>query len=241
MAEVKRHARSDLTRRDRARATRLRITKAAYALFCERGYSGTTMIDVADAAGVAVQTVYFTFHTKSELLSRAYDFAVLGDGDPTPPDGTAWYREMTDEPEVDVALRRVVEGIGEIMMRATPLDTIIRAAAGSDPETAAVRSFHERWRAQGYRAIIEVLATKSALRDGVSPVRATDLLLLYLGMDVYRVLVLDLGWQHQDWIDWTVATVGEQLFDVRLGLGAPQLTGDPPTNREVRSRPSDSA
>ncbi len=170
------------------------------------------MIDVADAAGVAVQTVYFTFHTKNELLSRAYDFAVLGDGDPVPPDKTAWYLKMTDEPDVAAALRHAVEGIGEIMMRATPLDTIVRAAASSDPETAAVRSFHERWRAQGYRAIIEILATKSAFRASVSPARATDLLLLYLGMDVYRVLVLDFGWTHQDWIDWTVATVSEQLF-----------------------------
>ena len=100
------------------------------------------------------------------------------------------------------------------MTRATPLDTVVLAAAGSDPETAAVRQFHERWRAQGYRAIIEILATKSSLRAGVSLERATDLLLLYLGMDVYRVLVFDFGWKHQDWIDWTVATVREQLFAV---------------------------
>ena len=219
MATVKRHARSELTRRDRARATRLRITKAAYALFCERGYAGTKMSDVADAAGVAVQTVYFTFHTKSELLSRAYDLAVLGEGDPVPPDKTAWYQKMTDEPDVTAALRHAVEGIGRIMTRATPLDTVVRAGAGSDPDTAAVRNFHERWRAQGYRAIIEILATKSVLRAAVSPERATDLLLLYLGMDVYRVLVLDFGWKHQDWIDWTVATVGEQLFMASLREG----------------------
>jgi AcrR family transcriptional regulator len=212
MSEVKRHARSELTRRDRARATRLRITKAAYTLFCDRGYAGTTMSDVAEAAGVAVQTVYFTFHTKSELLSRAYDFAVLGDGEPVPPDQMAWYMKMTDEPDVTAALRHVVEGIGVIMKRATPLDTVVRAGAGSDPDTAAVRKFHERWRAQGYRAIVEILATKSVFRVGVSPERATELLLLYLGMDVYRVLVLDFGWTHQDWTDWTVATVGEQLF-----------------------------
>jgi AcrR family transcriptional regulator len=212
MTAVKRPARSELTRRDRARATRLRITKAAYALFCERGYTGTTMSDVADAAGVAVQTVYFTFHTKSELLSRAYDFAVLGEGDPVPPDKAAWYLEMTDEPDVTDALRHAVVGIGEIMTRATPLDTVVRAGAGSDPDTAAVRKFHESWRAEGYRAIVEILATKSALRVGVSRERAADLLLLYLGMDVYRVLVLDFGWPHQDWIDWTVATVDEQLF-----------------------------
>ena len=50
---------------------------------------------------------------------------------------------------------------------------------------------------------------------GVSAERATELLLLYLGMDVYRVLVLDFGWTHDDWIDWTVATLAEQLFDSR--------------------------
>jgi AcrR family transcriptional regulator len=212
MSEVKRHARSELTRRDRARATRLRITKAAYTLFCDRGYAGTTMSDVANASGVAVQTVYFTFHTKSELLSRAYDYAVLGEGDPVPPDQAAWYRKMTDEPDVTAALRQAVGGIGAIMTRATPLDTVVRASAGSDPDTAKVREFHERWRAQGYRAIVEILATKAVFRVNVSPERATELLLLYLGMDVYRVLVLDFGWTHQAWIDWTVATVGEQLF-----------------------------
>src|SRR5215212_2657176 len=91
-----RQAPAPTSRRDRARATRLRITKAAYTLFCERGYAGTTMGDIAHAAGVAVQTVYFAFHTKSELLSRAYDFAVLGEADPVPPERAMWYRNMVD-------------------------------------------------------------------------------------------------------------------------------------------------
>jgi hypothetical protein len=33
-------------------------------------------------------------------------------------------------------------------------------------------------------------------------------------MDVYRVLVLDLGWTHVDWLDWTVATGADQPFAV---------------------------
>jgi len=211
MAAVKRSA-SKPTRRDRARATRLRITKAAYSLFCERGYSGTTMADVAEAAGVAVQTVYLVFHTKSELLSRTYDFAVLGEGEPLPPEMQPWYAQMTAEKEVTDALRHAVGGIGTILARATPLDTVARAGAGSDPDAARVRALHERWRAEGYRAMLEVLRTKAALRDGVSPERATQLLLLYVGMDVYRVLVHDFGWSHDDWIEWTVATVAEQVF-----------------------------
>ena len=212
MTAVKRPAAVKLTRRERAQATRLRITKAAYTLFCERGFSGTTMADVAKAAGVAVQTVYFVFHTKGELLSRAYDFAVLGEEEPAPPELQPWYQEMTAEPALTAALRHAVGGIGAILVRATPLDTVVRASAGSDPDAARVRAFHERWRAEGYRAMLEVLRAKSSLRDGVSPELATQLLLLYLGMDVYRVLVLDFGWSHDVWVDWTVSTVAEQVF-----------------------------
>ena len=74
------------TRRDRADATRLRIVRAAYELFCERGYAGTMLADVAKRSGVAVATVRFVFHTKAELLSRVFDFAVMGDDGPLPPE-----------------------------------------------------------------------------------------------------------------------------------------------------------
>lgn len=215
MATVKQQSETRTSRRDRARATKLRITKAAYTLFCERGYVGTTMTDIAAAAGVAVQTVYFTFHTKSELLSKAYDFAVLGEDAPLPPEQQPWYAKMTAEAKILPALRHAVEGVGEILTRATPLDTVVRAGAASDPDTAAVRAFRERWRAQGYRAMLDVLTSKSGLRAGVTPEQATQLLLLYLGMDAYRVLVIDFDWTHKAWVDWTVATVAEQVFDVR--------------------------
>lgn len=211
MTPVKRPGTSKPTRRDRARATRLRITKAAYSLFCDRGYAGTTMADVADAAGVAVQTVYFVFHTKGELLSRTYDFAVLGEDDPLPPELQPWYAKMTTEPELTDALRHAVAGIGTILARAMPLDAVVRAAAASDPEAARIRARHEGWRAEGYRAMLDVLRTKSPLRDGVSPERATQLLLMYVG-EVYRILVHDFGWSDDEWIDWTVATVSEQVF-----------------------------
>lgn len=212
MSPVKRPPETKPTRANRARATRLRITKAAYTLFCERGYAGTTMADIAEAAGVAVQTVYFSFHTKSELLSRAYDFAVLGEDEPMPPEEQPWYARMVAEPNVTKALRHLVEGVGAILRRATPLDTVVRASAGSDSDTARVRALHERWRAEGYRAMLEFLRAKSALRAGLNPERATQLLLLYLGADVYRVLVHDFGWTHDAWVDWTVATLAGEVF-----------------------------
>ncbi|MEO8436838.1 MAG: helix-turn-helix domain-containing protein [Chloroflexota bacterium] len=190
----------------------MRITKAAYALFCERGYARTTMADIGAAAGVAVQTVYFTFHTKSELLSRAYDFAVLGEGEPLPPERQAWYATMTAAPDLSGAVRAAAEGIGAILSRAAPLDAVVRASAATDPETAQVRALHERWRAEGYGAMLDILSRKADLRGGLSVERATDLLLLYLGMDVYGVLVSEFGWTHDEWVDWTAMTIAEQVF-----------------------------
>ena len=212
MSAVKRSGPTKLSRRGRAKATHWRIVKAAYMLFCERGYAGTTMAQIAVAAGVAVQTVYFTFHTKAALLSRAYDFAVMGEEEPLPPEQQPWFAAMMAEPDVTEALRHFVMGVGEITRRVTPLYLAARVAADQDPETARVMAFHERWRADGYRQLLELLHAKAEFRPGLTLERATDLLLLFVGMEVYRVLVGTQGWSHEEWLDWTVATVAVQLF-----------------------------
>jgi AcrR family transcriptional regulator len=211
MSAVNRSEPAKLSRRERAKATQSRIVEAAYTLFCERGYAGTTMAQIADAAGVAVQTVYFTFHTKATLLSRAYDFAVMGE-EPLDPHRQPWYEAMTAEPDLTEALRHLVTGVGEITRRVTPLYLVARTAADGDPDTVRVMDFHERWRADGYREMVELLVAKAEFRPGLSLERATDLLLLFVGMDVYHVLVDGRGWSHDAWVDWTVATLADQIF-----------------------------
>jgi AcrR family transcriptional regulator len=185
--------------------------KAAYALFCEQGYAATTMAQIAEAAGVAVQTVYFTFHTKPALLSRAYEVAVGGDP-PVIPQQQAWHAEMTAAPGIVDALRAFVTGSGEIMRRVTPLYFAARVAAGADADAARVMAFNEHGRAAGYREDLGLLRTKAELRAGLSLERATDLLLLFVGPDVYRALVDGRGWTHDEWIEWAVSAVAEQIF-----------------------------
>jgi AcrR family transcriptional regulator len=203
-------------RRERARATRLRITKAAGALFCERGYTGTTMADIAEEAGVAVQTVYFVFHTKSDVLSSAYDLAVLGAGDDSaPPQAQDWYRRAVAEPSPSGAVRSVVEGAGEIVRRVAPLDLAVRTAAAGDADVARFLARNELMRVAGYREMIDFLGAKSPLRAGLSAERATDVLLLLLSPAAYRALCADRGWSHAEWVSWTTAVLMEQLFDAR--------------------------
>ena len=212
MSAVKGSGATKLSRRDRAKATQGRIVKAAYRLFCAQGYAGTTMAQIAEAAGVAVQSVYFTFHTKATLLSRAYDFAVMGEEEPRIPQLQAWYQAMTAEPDVTQALRHFVTGVGEITRRVTPLALAAQVAADGDPDTARVIAVHDRMQADAYREVVKLLGAKAALRPGLSLERGTDLLLLYAGTDVYHVMVEMRGWSHDEFLEWTAQTLADQLF-----------------------------
>ncbi len=85
-----------MTRRERAKATRRRIAEAALARFSGQGYAATTMDAIAGDAGVAVQTVYFTFHTKAELLIAALKIAAVGRVQPKMSSlETGWQRSST--------------------------------------------------------------------------------------------------------------------------------------------------
>ena len=211
MAVVKRSKQTLQTRRERSKMTHRRIVKAAYDAFCERGFAGTTMAHVAERGGVAVQTVYFVFHTKGELLSRAVALAVAGESNARSPQKSPWYQEAVEAPELRTALRAFMTGVGEIVRRLAPLSAALAGAEG-DPEGAGIVAFHEEWREDGYREFIDVLLTKAPLRRGVTPQRATHLLLLYAGVDPYRLLVLTYGWTHDEWVDWTVDTIADQVF-----------------------------
>ena len=67
-----------------AEDTRSVVVAAAARLFGERGWSGTSVRDVAREAGVSVETVYASVGSKARLLMRAIDVGVVGDDAPVP-------------------------------------------------------------------------------------------------------------------------------------------------------------
>ncbi|HEX6419601.1 MAG TPA: helix-turn-helix domain-containing protein, partial [Acidimicrobiales bacterium] len=95
-------------REQRARATRQRIVAAATALFGERGYAATTVGAIAGEAGVAPATVYQAFGTKSAILKRALDEAIVGDAEPLPLLERDWVAAARREPDARRRLAIVV-------------------------------------------------------------------------------------------------------------------------------------
>ena len=183
------------------------MVKAAYDLFCRNGYLGTTISAVADEAGVAVPTVYYTFGTKAALLGESLGAAIVGfdlwrEPPPEPIDIAEvlpwhkWWADFEAAPTSAEALDIfITHGFG-VLQRAGPLIAAMHGASG-DPEAAEVVSTSEERRVESYREVVRILARKpGGLRQGLSVPRATDIVLVLFSAEVYQALAVGRGWSH---------------------------------------------
>lgn len=193
------------TRAERALETRRRMVAAAYRLFCESGYLGTTMTAVATEANVAVQTLYYTFHTKAELFGEAVGAAVVGFdnwGQPSRepvdiddlPRMLTWWDEFESAPSAAAALKVFVHHGVDVLERVAPLVTALHGSAG-DPDVVGVVQLGEERRVASYRAAIRTLGGKQGgLRRGLTISEATDVLLVLFSAELYHALAVGRGW-----------------------------------------------
>jgi AcrR family transcriptional regulator len=195
------------SRKQRAAATRRRILDSALTAFSQRGYSATTMDAIAGDAGVAVQTVYFSFRTKSELLQAVFEYVVLGP-DQTPPHLMPWWPRPDDGNDITTAVTRFVDGTMELLARAAPL---VWAVVGDDG--ARERYEHnEQLRRYGYGELVNVLTGKHPLRDALTSRQARDILLVLTGPQLFVQFSRDLGWSTDQIAAWITSCILHQLF-----------------------------
>jgi AcrR family transcriptional regulator len=193
-------------RKERAQATRRRMVEAAYKLFSEQGW-GVPLTAIAAEAGVAVQTIYFTFHTKVELLQAALQLAVLGDELPLAPHQRPWFHAMVDEADARKAIAMVVENTLPIFGRVAPLSGIFRSG---EPEVAAMWAHSEKLRVDGYRILMEAVARKGPLKVGLD--EAVETLFVLMSPDLYWKAVSDRGWPPERWRRWLTDLLVDALL-----------------------------
>lgn len=216
MADTVKHRRSydNRGRTEQARLTRQRILAAAHELLLDHGYRATTMADIGRASGVSVETVYKAFKTKATLVKAAYDQALVGDDEPVPLVDRPEYQAFIAEPDPAAKLRRyaaIARGISE---RIGPLMAVLAAGArsGGDPDLEALAATTDRERLIGATHLAAHLEATGALRPGLDPDRARDTVWMLNSPDVYRLLVLDRGWSHDDYEHWLADTLTTALL-----------------------------
>ena len=207
MSDVK--APKKKTRREQAQETRERIVRAAIEVFVEEGYTGTRMADIAQRAGVAVQTVYFVFHTKPELLSACFEYAVLGP-EKVPPPMQSFNLDIRRARSGRAMLHAFARGNAAICARAAAINEVARAAI-HEPEARAVLEGSEDLRRRGLREYVDQVDERFGLRDGLDADRATDILLTVNGPQTYLTF-RGYGWTDEEFVDWATDTCTTQLL-----------------------------
>jgi AcrR family transcriptional regulator len=214
-------------RREKALVTRRRMLRAARDLFCERGYAGTTMELVAQRAEVAVQTLYFTFHTKSAILEEAVGASITGFEHWDPgleaaaskdlrtafAQHVAWFPKFVDAKTQAAALAVLVDASLDILERVAPLIVVLDSAATSDPQVKTAADLGERRRVEAFALVAELIAKRGKLRRGVSVRRATDVMLTLLSAETYLHLTVRRGWSASACRKWLLEVLTQQLLE----------------------------
>lgn len=201
-----------LNRTERARQTRGRMVNSAKELFVAQGYVATTMEQIAAAAGVAVQTVYYTFKTKGQLLTEVVEVAAAGDDDPVPASRRAWVQEMLASSSPQRVLALGVENGTGIYERVALLWPAVGAAAATDPAVEAYWRGVIATRRGGQRGMVARVAELGGLRPGLDAERAADVVVVLAGPDVYLGLVREAGWPVPAYKAWLFTALVRELL-----------------------------
>ncbi|MEU4425752.1 helix-turn-helix domain-containing protein [Actinoplanes sp. NPDC024001] len=204
-----------LTRAEQARATRRRIVAAAAEQFLLHGYGSTLLDQVAERAGVAVQTVYFHFGNKRTLLKHVMDVAAVGDDEPVPLLERPWFRQIQEEGDP----RRIIElwlvGGREIMDRVAPLMRVMRGATGTEPELAAQWETNQQQTRSAYGLLAQLLAERGALKPGMDVEQARDIAFTVSSVETYLQFTDVCGWTPEQWQERTTAILTASLLRTR--------------------------
>jgi AcrR family transcriptional regulator len=173
-------------------------------LFTANGWAATGMRDVAREAGVATETIYLHFSSKTGLLKDAMDVAVVGDDAPV---------ALADRPEFTALAQgsradRIAAAatlLTDVNRRTSGFAKVLREAAPTDPVIAAMlRAARERIR-------LEVAAGATAVM-GRKPTRLErDSLWALLSVELYLLLVEESGWSVKQYRGWVAEMLEREI------------------------------
>ncbi len=156
-------ATSDRPKRARRLGSGGAIREAAAALFLEKGYQGTSMDEVAAAAGVSKQTIYTHFANKEVLFADL----VLGNAERVEAFMSSMSKAFTEAGDLDRGLREVARLYIGFVIRpeVLRLRRLVLGEAGRFPDLA--RTYYESVPERVYAALaahFKELADSGALR-----------------------------------------------------------------------------
>jgi AcrR family transcriptional regulator len=203
----------DSSRRQvQARETRQQIVESARTLFFTRGYSGTTIDAIAQAAAVSSETVYSIFSNKRNILSHLMDISIGGDDQPI---------RLLERPEPQAVLREsdqhrqialFSQGITEILAHVAPLFEVLRSAAKTEKDIEDLLNHLLKERLENMTAFARQIASNGSLLEGMDVSTAAELLWTITSPEIFHLLTRDRNYSKQQYSAWLQATLTRLLL-----------------------------
>jgi AcrR family transcriptional regulator len=179
-------------------STRAKILSAALALIQRRGGADISLGDIAKAARLSRQAIYLHFADRADLLVALarYVDEVRGLEEKL--------RKIREAPSGIAAMQEMVALQASDNPTLWPIARVFEAVRRSDP--AVEKSWQDRLenRLQGCRAIVAQLQRDNALRPGLDPAAAADLLWTLTSLRMWEDLVIERRWpakQYQEHVN----------------------------------------
>jgi AcrR family transcriptional regulator len=200
MTEAVKRSYDSTWRQEQARETRQRIIQAAHDLFVREGYGRTTIVDIARAAGVSVETVYAAFRNKHTLLRQVWYVSFRGDEE----DVRLWdrpeIRAVIAEPDLSRRFKAHAVVLTAAFRRMTPLLLMLQGAVASQPAAAAMLAEFDERRLDAAGKYARAAAATGQL--AVSEDECRDVLSATLDGALWHRLVAERGWSDERFAAW---------------------------------------
>jgi AcrR family transcriptional regulator len=171
-------------------------------LFREQGYRATSVAQIAQRAGVAVDTVYAAVGRKPALLRELFETALSGTEDVVPAEERDYVRRVRSAGSAREKLAIYAAAVAEIGQRMGPVHRALREAAVSDRECAALRAEFDNRRAQNMRLFAADLRATGELRPDLSDDDVAEIVWSMNAPEYHALLVEDRGWATDRFRQW---------------------------------------
>lgn len=190
----------------RSERTRTAILDAAWRLFDEAGSEAVRVQDVADAAGVTRQTVYFHFDNRAKLLAEVARHVDEQVEDLPARAAPVWESESGVE-----AVGRFVELVADYYPAIRDVVTEVQATRMHDQDVEAAWRDRLESRKAACRGLVDWLDRDGCRAEGLSHSDATDLLTMLTSFGTWEDLTVHQGWSREHYVRVLTGTIRRLL------------------------------
>jgi AcrR family transcriptional regulator len=198
---------SSETRDIQAAQTKSRILEAAKELFLNEGFDRATIGKLAQVAKVSMPTIYAIFKSKRGILQSLIDEAF------PPNQFEALAEEARQEKSPMKYLAISAKMARQIYDAERELMDILRSASVVAPEFKELEQEREKRRYERQGEGVKKMMKEKSLAKGLSLAKARDILWVFTGRDMYRMLAVDRGWTSDEYEKWLAHLLATSLLN----------------------------